>query len=233
MGITWEIPIAHIIPRTPTATAYGDSSLEGAGGYFIKLKFWWHISFPKEIKVWTLLHRKDNKDGRLISINVLEFLTVIINCCAALHMFTTSNIMSDPYPVLLNITDNASALSWTTNACKRSRLGRILAQFFCSLLINSPLGINSQWIPTGDNFIADDISRLKKSIDPPSHFSYDYSSLQQTYPELRHCSFFQLQPEIILLLWDIVLTEKWPCHNKIRKLRLKPLGSLITSYGVL
>jgi hypothetical protein len=96
-GITWEIPIAHIIPRTPTATAYGDSSLEGAGGYFIKLKFWWHILFPKEIKVRTLLHRKDNKDGRLISINILEFLTVIINYCAALHMFTTSNITSDPY----------------------------------------------------------------------------------------------------------------------------------------
>jgi hypothetical protein len=25
------------------------------------------------------------------------------------------------------------------------------------------------------------------------------------------------------------LTERWPCHNKIRRLRLKPLGRLTTS----
>ncbi len=37
-----------------------------------------------------------------------------------------------------------------------------LARFFCLLLINSPLGINSQWISTVANKIADDISRLKK-----------------------------------------------------------------------
>jgi hypothetical protein len=28
-GIHWETPIAHIIERTPSATAYSDSSLEG------------------------------------------------------------------------------------------------------------------------------------------------------------------------------------------------------------
>jgi hypothetical protein len=36
--ICWEIPIAHIIQRTPSAKAHGDSSLEGAGGYSIGLK---------------------------------------------------------------------------------------------------------------------------------------------------------------------------------------------------
>ena len=30
--ILWETPIAHIIPRTPSASFFGDSSLEGAGG---------------------------------------------------------------------------------------------------------------------------------------------------------------------------------------------------------
>jgi hypothetical protein len=34
-GITWETTIAHIIPRMPTAIAFGDSCLEGAGGYLI------------------------------------------------------------------------------------------------------------------------------------------------------------------------------------------------------
>jgi hypothetical protein len=135
------------------------------------------------------MHRKDNKDGQLILINVLEFVTVIINYCASLHMFTTTSKMNDPHPVLLNMTDNASALSWTNHTCRKSKLGRLLAQFFCSILINSSLGINSQWISTDDNKIADDISQIKKTLSNSLN-SFDYSSLRQTYPELTHCSFF-------------------------------------------
>ena len=159
--IRWEMPIAHIIQGTPSVTAYGESSLEGAGRYSIGLKFWWHIEFPEEVKLCTLLHRKDDKDGQVVSINVLKFVTVIVNYIASLHVITTTSIINDLYPVLLNITDNASTLSWTQNACCTSKLGRLLARFFCSLLINSPLGINSQWISTDENFIVDDISRLK------------------------------------------------------------------------
>jgi hypothetical protein len=231
-NIAWETPIAHIIPRTPTFISFGDSCLEGAGGYCISLGFWWHIPFPEAVIQRTLKHKKDNKDGLLISINVLEFVTVIINYCAALHFIKTTSATNDPYPVLLNVTDNASALSWTTGACKKSKVGRLLARFFCSLMINSPLGINSKWISTDDNKIADDISRIKRDSateDSPPFF--DYSILTQTYPELIHCSSFKIQPELISLIWEIVLTERWPCHDEIRKLRLKPLGRLITSSG--
>jgi hypothetical protein len=231
-GIAWETPIAHIIPRTPTFTSFGDSCLEGAGGYCISLGFWWHIPFPEAVIQRTLKHKKDNKDGLLISINVLEFVTVIVNYCAALHFVTTTSATDDPYPVLLNVTDNASALSWTTGACKKSKVGRLLARFFCSLMINSPLGINSKWISTDDNKIADDISRIKRgSANEDSPPFFDYSTLTQTYPELIHCSSFRIQPELISLIWEIVLTERWPCHDEIRKLRLKPLGRLITSSG--
>jgi hypothetical protein len=174
---------------------------------------------------------KDNKDGRFISINVLKFVTFIINYIASLHVTTTTNIVNDPYPVLLNITNNTSSLRWTQNACRTSKLGRLLARFFCSLLINSPLGINSQWINTTDNFIADDISRLKKLLGLDSHSSFDYSTLKQKYLELKHCSFFQIAPELLSLIWEIVLTEKWPCHEEIRRLKLKPLGRLISSFG--
>jgi hypothetical protein len=150
--------IAHITPQIPTAAAFGDSCLEGAEGYLISLGYWWHLPFPEEGIQQTLMHKKDNKDGQLILINVLKFVTVIINYCASLHMFMTRSIKTDPHPVLLNVTDNASALSWTNHTCRKSKLGRLLAQFFCSLLIDSPLGINSQWISTDDNKIADDIS---------------------------------------------------------------------------
>jgi hypothetical protein len=232
--ICWESPIAHVIPRMPTFTTFDDSCLKGAGGYSLSLGFWWHLQFPEEVKLCTLLHKRDKADGLLILINVLEFVTVIINYCAALHRVLTKNPTSDPYPVLLNITNNASALSWTTGACRKSRIGRLLARFFCSLLINSPLGINSQWISTLHNAIADDISRAKTAASEYTHSypSFDYLSLQQKYPELSHCSFFLPAPELISLIWEIMLTERWPCHDKIKRLKLRLLGNLTTSSGV-
>jgi hypothetical protein len=129
-GILWETPIAHVIPQLPTATAFGDSCLEGVGGYSIELGFWWHIDFPKEIKQCTLLFKSDNKDGTLISINVIKFVTVVINYCASLHVITSTNFTDDPHPVLLNVTDNSLALRWTTGACKKSKIVRRLARFF-------------------------------------------------------------------------------------------------------
>jgi hypothetical protein len=149
-----------------------------------------------------LLHKRDNTDGLLISINVLKFVTVIINYCAALHMVLSKNPTNDPYPVLLNVTDNASALSWTTGACCKSRIGHLLARFFCSLLINSLLDMNSQWISTLHNAIANDISRAKTAASEYTHsyLSFDYLTLQQKYPELSYCSFFQPVPELISLI---------------------------------
>ncbi len=77
--IRWESPIAHVIPRMPTFTTFGDSCLKGAGRYSLSLGFWWHLPFPEEVKLRTLLHKRDNADGLLVLINVLKFLTVIIN----------------------------------------------------------------------------------------------------------------------------------------------------------
>ncbi len=187
--------------------------------------------FPNKVKQRTLLNKKDNKDGCLISINVLDFVTVIINYCASIHVVMTMPTFNDPYPVLLNMTDNALALSWTTGACRKSRIRHLLARFFCSLMIGSPVGINSKRISTKDNKIADDILRIKKQSALDSSPSFNYSTLTQRYPELTHCRSFQIQPKLILLIWEIVLTEKWPCQDEIRKLRLKPLGRLTTSSG--
>ncbi len=188
--------------------------------------------FPQSSQAAHPLTQANNKDGLLILINVLEFVTVIINYYALLHIVTTTSATDDPYPVLLNVTNNASALSWTTGACKKSKVGRMLAHFFCLLMINLLLGINSKWISTDDNKITDDISRIKKeSANEDSPPFFDYLTLTQRYPMLIHCSSFMIQPELILLIWEIMLTERWPCHNEIRRLRLKLLGKLITSSG--
>jgi hypothetical protein len=122
-GIQWEAPIAIIIPRMLTCITFGNSCLDEAGGYSLSLGFWWHWPFPHDIIMRMLLHKHDNSNGCLISINILEFITVIINYCTALHVILTSKVTGDPHPVLLNVTDNTSALRWTTGACQKSKLG--------------------------------------------------------------------------------------------------------------
>jgi hypothetical protein len=152
-GIEWETPIGHLIPQTPFATTIGDSLLEGTGGFSTTLGFWWHICFPDEVVQHTLQFKTNNNASMLVLINILEFVMVMINYCTALHVVWTSPTTDDPHPVILNVTDNSSALSWTLHTCKQSKIRQMLAHFFCSLLINSPLGINSQWISMIDNKI--------------------------------------------------------------------------------
>jgi hypothetical protein len=117
-GIKWETPIVHLIPRMPFATTIGDSLLEGAGGFSTTLGFWWHICFPDEVIQRTLQFKTNNDDGMLVLINVLECVMVIINYCAALHVVWTSLVTDNPHSVILNVTDNSSALSWTLHTCK-------------------------------------------------------------------------------------------------------------------
>ena len=95
-NINIETPIAHMIPRTPTASLFGGSSLTGCGGYSLDLKFWWHIDFPIKIIKRTLLHIPDESHERIISINCLEYFAIIINYCAAKVYFATESNGSDP-----------------------------------------------------------------------------------------------------------------------------------------
>jgi hypothetical protein len=112
-GIKFETPIAHLIPRTPTASIVGDSLLLACGGYSITLKFWWHLSFPENVVKQTKLHLKDDLDETFISINGLEYFTIIVNYCALLVIFATQKINDDPNLVILCVTNNTSALNWT------------------------------------------------------------------------------------------------------------------------
>ena len=128
--VRWETPLAHIIKRTPFATAAGDASLHGGGGFCLALRFWWHLSWPKRVKRQTKLFINDNSSGKLVSINILEYLVVIVNFCAALTIYHTEAPTADPHPVLLSLMDNTSAIRWTNHACKDSLAGRALGRFF-------------------------------------------------------------------------------------------------------
>ncbi len=159
--IKFETPIAHLIPKIPTASIIGDSLLVACGGYSITLGFWWHLTFPKEVVKRTLLHLKDNSDKQFILINCLEYVTIILNYYASLVMFSSHKVNDDPHPVVLCVTDNTSALNWTLHTSKKSPIGRSLARFFCGLLIGSNVGVNAKWISTIENVLANKILRLK------------------------------------------------------------------------
>jgi hypothetical protein len=128
-GIKWETLFAHVIPPMPFATTIRDSLLEGAGGFSITLELWWHIRFPDEVIQRTLQFKASNNNGMHVSINILEFVMVIINYCTALHVVWTSPITDDPHPVILNVTNNSSALSWTLHICKQSKIGEKVCSF--------------------------------------------------------------------------------------------------------
>jgi hypothetical protein len=225
-GISFEVPIAFIIPRTPSASLFGDSSLRACGGYSTELRVWWYIPFPDKIIHRTLLHMRNNEDETFISINCLEYVTIIINYCAAISAVLKDKNITDPHPVVLCVTDNISAKKWTVHTSKKSIIGRALARFFCGLLIGSDVGINAKWISTSANKIADEISRIKKSTQNPSSFHYDFSKLQQDHVDLKHCCFFQPSQELLFLIWDILLTRKSPDLNKVLLLKQSGFGKL-------
>jgi len=113
-NIKFSTSIAFIIPRTPSASIFGDSSLLACGGYSITLKFWWHLDFPVEIKSRTLLHISSKKDERFISLSCLKYITIIINYCTALIFYAENKSRDDnPHSVVLCVTDNMSAKKWT------------------------------------------------------------------------------------------------------------------------
>jgi hypothetical protein len=58
-----------------------------------------------------LLHLKDNSDKSFISINCLEYVTIILSYCASLIVFATQKINDNLHPIVLCITDNTSALN--------------------------------------------------------------------------------------------------------------------------
>ena len=70
--------------------------------YSISLGFWWHIALPDKVIWCTFLYKKDNSDGLLILINIFEFVMIIINYCASLHVITTKNITEDPVRIYVD-----------------------------------------------------------------------------------------------------------------------------------
>ena len=100
-------PIAHLVTRTPDFQTFGDACLDAAGGYADNPGFWWHLQFPAWVRAKTLRHYQvmvqQQCEATMVTINVLEFLTEIINY-ATLTVYVKSHplVAGHEYPVLLN-----------------------------------------------------------------------------------------------------------------------------------
>ena len=235
-GLEWTSPIAHKIPRNPNWKSWSDSCLSAGGGYSIEMRFVWYLIWSQEIYKRTLACIAANSE-LLISINVLEFYSVIINYCAALTVIAGDpNFTDDPWPVLLAWCDNTSAVRWIRHACLKSAAGRALGRFFCMLLIDERLGINSKWISTHDNFIADEISRIREawlktnSPDHPltPHPPVDFQSILQKHPDLQKCQRFVPSSELLSVLDTCVLKGCCPSLEDVKTLKQRGLGKLIS-----
>ena len=215
-------PISHFVPRDPSGTGYADSCLRAAGGFSIDMGFWWYIEWPEKIQKATLRFVKNNKDGKLISINVLEYAALIINYVAATLHFQENKDPSDPYPSVLLYADNTTAEAWAIKASKVSFIGRELGRIQCALMINNPVGISVGHVSTKKNVIADRISRVIKE----SNILPSFQSLMQDFPQLKSCRRFHPSAELVSLLTDVLLQESFDDPLEVSRQILANLGKI-------
>jgi hypothetical protein len=234
-GIEWHTPIAHLISRDPTGDGASDACLDAGGGYSIPFRFIWFLNWPTWVLLRTKKFLKNDKDGNFISINILEFISVILEYCAALTVVETEDVTEDKWPVFLAWCDNKSAVRWISQACMGSEIGRELGRFFCGLLMDSKLGINAKWLSTIANVVADDISRLKQEQivknQTSNHPAIDYETLLQSHPQLQGCRRWTPSNKLLSLIWQCVQTKCCPSLEEIRTLRRTGLGKLSSLDG--
>ena len=219
--VSKRCPIAHLVDRVEDCQAHGDSSLDAAGGFSLACRFWWYHEWGDEIRQLTLRFMRTNKNGRLISINALEFATVIINYAAITLYFRENEDPTNPFPTALVFADNTTAeSSWAIKGCKNSPLGRALGRLLCAILINNPVGLSLDRVSTHANVIADKISRLKSEKDSLKFFE----SLASSHPQLRTCRRFIPSPELISAISEALLQGNNANPLSLNKLLLQHPG---------
>lgn len=198
--IILETSFSQIVDKDPDLEAGGDSCKKGGGGWSLDMCFWWYLEYSAEVQRRARL--PNNKSGKYISINCLEMVVVIINFAASIYFCHIDGVDLSNHPTLLNWCDNTAACSWINHKCKDSLIGRALGRLFLGLLMSTKLGIQTEWISTKLNKLADDISRL---ADKNGDYDYDYSRLIIDHPCLKQCRKFQPSTTLLTMISDILL----------------------------
>ena len=192
----WSVPIRHLIPSDYEATVPGDACLDSGGAFCDEFQFWYYVSWPDCIRERTL-KGKGNR-SKLISINCLEYVIIILSYNAVLDAIELLGFCTNiPHPKSKILCDNKTADTWTRKIATSSIIGKNLNRIFCSLLVNQPLGIDSEYLPGEDNDCADHISRLKDSL----------TSLFQKFPKLAHYRRYHPAPELLSIIYNALLNN--------------------------
>ena len=131
--------LGHIVPRDPNWIMAADYCTRIGGGWSAYLIFFWHVPYKRDVIVRARL--PNNKNGLLISINVLEMVCVIINMCAAIFVCDHDNLDLSTHPVVLIFRNNTLACAWANARCKHSLIRRRLARLFIGLLMGTTIGV--------------------------------------------------------------------------------------------
>ena len=167
--------------------------------------FWRYIDWPPAVRRQTLIYVRDNKVGKLISINVLEYAAVIVNYAASCWFYQQEPDESDPFPVVRLNADNTSADSWMETACNSSLIGRALSRLQCALMINNAVGFHTGHVTTAQNVIEDRISCIKRK----THSMSEFVQILQDYPGIAGRRRFQPSAELISHVMDAILQKKF------------------------
>ena len=156
------------------------------GGFCPKVRVWWYFEWPESIRCRTLKYVKNKQSGLLIDINVLEYAMFLITC----HRINQMKLLETvPHPQVLMRGDNTTSESWSKKVSKHSPVGRALGRLQCALMLNNPIALQSNHIPTELNVVADKISR----VDSETNQAATIPRIQKEHPELTGCHRFNQQ----------------------------------------
>ena len=101
------------------------------------------------LKKYTVLTR-DKITDKLVSINILEFVTEITNYSTLLVALSFNiAILNTNFPVVLNWTNNSTTKCWMIKAATKFEKAQSLQRIICYFMINSLLGYNDNGLQGG------------------------------------------------------------------------------------
>lgn len=205
-------PIAHIVDKDPDYYVAGDACLEGAGGFSFDLAFWWYLRWPHWVRNKTLKHFTktfQTLDGSFLSINLLEYITIIISYAAVIHSLQPSHLSSIPHPTINIVSDNTAAVAWSRRAASSTAQGKSLALLLSTFMMHHQhIGLHSSFIPGSQNVIADAISRFYDDTNDHLPISPLFISLSKAHPQLQPCRRFHPHPNLLCHIWATLSTNK-------------------------
>jgi hypothetical protein len=205
----WEISIGHIIDRDPSMESAGDASFDACGALSEDLAYWFDGLWSAELRRRLHVHHKDID---YIHINVLEFITLVVQMAATVTRVEDSpKDKFPPLPVLLSLTDNKSAEKWAQKVSASSWRGQKFVSILAELLRRSDIGFNTDFIPGKKNILPDYISRPPTNL---SHLAWR-EQIFKTDKRLKSWDCFLPSPEFVSLLASRLYSNVWQGPPKL------------------